>query len=547
MRAIGSGNEFFSTLVNAFRAVGKILSSGRLLLSFLVASLRAPRSNLMLFILLAVVGTVETFAREWSDPIQLTHHDGEWMTSTNADVLIDSDGYIHLQYFLERAGGQQGNFKTYHTVCNRSGDIVIGPVLLDAVINNLYFTKICETSEGNIAMVATYPDHVFNFLTIDDSCNYVIEPIPIDILSNPWWGDRLTFHDDYQSLKRTSNGGFVYMFSGLATYNDLPVSVITYTRLSAEGEGIDSVHLVDWFDRVGRPPTEKGGLRKVWFDIDQDDNLYFVYDISIRDVWTTRITKISPNDEVVYFDVRTMPFIEACESYMALDFTLDNDGDLYVPIIDMVDSTYLHLQKLNPDLEIVSDIGIDVINLLSNLAEIAIQGDRGGMIYGGSRNPDKPWNAAMFVSFSTTSDTLDSTEYVIGTGFEYVTWFEGEFYSIFYSSPGNGANAHFKMVKGTVPNSVENSSPEIPQLLSLSSYPNPFNNGTIITYTQLGLGNARFLIFDYSGRNLREITAQSISGSAMQIYWDGRDSEGNLLPSGSYFLRVNQPDERRAM
>lgn len=77
-------------------------------------------------------------------------------------------------------------------------------------------------------------------------------------------------------------------------------------------------------------------------------------------------------------------------------------------------------------------------------------------------------------------------------------------------------------------------------ILSLSSYPNPFNPATIVTYA-VTTGEPHVLdVFDVRGRRVRVLARGEGHGEGpRQVTWDGRDDDGRLVPSGSYVLRLN--------
>jgi hypothetical protein len=72
----------------------------------------------------------------------------------------------------------------------------------------------------------------------------------------------------------------------------------------------------------------------------------------------------------------------------------------------------------------------------------------------------------------------------------------------------------------------------------LSSYPNPFNGMTVITYRNLKGGEIE--IYNIRGRKIRTLTTDSKEG---RIIWDARDALGNKVSSGIYFARARAPQE----
>jgi hypothetical protein len=74
------------------------------------------------------------------------------------------------------------------------------------------------------------------------------------------------------------------------------------------------------------------------------------------------------------------------------------------------------------------------------------------------------------------------------------------------------------------------------------NFPNPFNPTTSITYNLTKQGAARLLVYDVGGRLVRELTQGVQPAGSHLVTWDGRDSNGNRLPSGTYFYRLEAPE-----
>jgi flagellar hook assembly protein FlgD len=49
---------------------------------------------------------------------------------------------------------------------------------------------------------------------------------------------------------------------------------------------------------------------------------------------------------------------------------------------------------------------------------------------------------------------------------------------------------------------------------------------------------ARYEVFDLLGRVVRVVETLSFAVGWHQIVWDGRDEKGELVPAGTYFVRV---------
>ena len=74
----------------------------------------------------------------------------------------------------------------------------------------------------------------------------------------------------------------------------------------------------------------------------------------------------------------------------------------------------------------------------------------------------------------------------------------------------------------------------------LEARPNPMHDQTSIRYTTSRIDedtSVEMRIFDSSGRLVRELVAESHSGSASAL-WDGRTKDGSTASSGVYFVKV---------
>lgn len=86
----------------------------------------------------------------------------------------------------------------------------------------------------------------------------------------------------------------------------------------------------------------------------------------------------------------------------------------------------------------------------------------------------------------------------------------------------------------------EGGSPGIPNLTQLeNAYPNPFNPDTTIRYQLKDPGKVEIVIYNLKGQMLRSFSASHETAGSYHFRWDGRDSSGNVLPSGVYLYRMS--------
>ncbi|MDO9391301.1 MAG: type IX secretion system sortase PorU [bacterium] len=71
------------------------------------------------------------------------------------------------------------------------------------------------------------------------------------------------------------------------------------------------------------------------------------------------------------------------------------------------------------------------------------------------------------------------------------------------------------------------------------NYPNPFKQSTCFTFNLYQEGDVTIKIYTIGGRMIKTLTQSGRSFGYNQIYWDGRDADGDLLANGVYFYKVS--------
>jgi len=81
------------------------------------------------------------------------------------------------------------------------------------------------------------------------------------------------------------------------------------------------------------------------------------------------------------------------------------------------------------------------------------------------------------------------------------------------------------------------------------NYPNPFNQGAGIRFQvsgvrDQGLGDTRvkLAIYNILGQHIRTLVDEEKPEGTYRVYWDGRDKNGQAVPSGVYFYRLQAGD-----
>ena len=82
--------------------------------------------------------------------------------------------------------------------------------------------------------------------------------------------------------------------------------------------------------------------------------------------------------------------------------------------------------------------------------------------------------------------------------------------------------------------------------LILSNFPNPLAHSTRIRYANSVAGETSIDIYDISGRRIRTLVDSYLPAGVNYVSWDGRDNGGVRVPSGLYFLRLQNGVSRQS-
>lgn len=83
----------------------------------------------------------------------------------------------------------------------------------------------------------------------------------------------------------------------------------------------------------------------------------------------------------------------------------------------------------------------------------------------------------------------------------------------------------------------ESSRPGAPFSLG-QNYPNPFNPSTTVPYRLDEPGQVQLSIYDIAGREVNRIVDRHVAAGSYSIAWPGIDAQGNMVPSGVYFVKL---------
>ncbi len=119
-------------------------------------------------------------------------------------------------------------------------------------------------------------------------------------------------------------------------------------------------------------------------------------------------------------------------------------------------------------------------------------------------------------------------------------------YNVAQSSSGGKRSRTKKMefFQSTVSVAVTDLPETGEQTNTLVNYPNPFNEETQIMLQNPRAGFFSIAVYDLLGRQVAVLFQGELSSGNHSFVWDGKDSNGNVLPSGVYFLIAGTKAEK---
>ncbi len=79
------------------------------------------------------------------------------------------------------------------------------------------------------------------------------------------------------------------------------------------------------------------------------------------------------------------------------------------------------------------------------------------------------------------------------------------------------------------------------------NYPNPFNPSTTIQFDLPVATDVQLAVYDLLGREVVRLVNRHLEAGYHHRVWDGRDRNGNEVPTGIYFVLVVTPEFRRSI
>lgn len=121
--------------------------------------------------------------------------------------------------------------------------------------------------------------------------------------------------------------------------------------------------------------------------------------------------------------------------------------------------------------------------------------------------------------------------------------FGKQFADVSYGRYPDGSD-NWQYFNATTPGASNISSESIETIYDKSfklyqNFPNPFNYKTLIKFTLTKNDFVEIIIYNINGIPIKTLVSRKFPIGTHQIYWDGRNNFGNIVPTGIYFYRMS--------
>ena len=80
---------------------------------------------------------------------------------------------------------------------------------------------------------------------------------------------------------------------------------------------------------------------------------------------------------------------------------------------------------------------------------------------------------------------------------------------------------------------------------TLGAYPNPFNPSTTISFSTIAATPVQISIYNLKGQMVRNLANQTMTVGNHEVVWNGADTNGKVMSSGLYFVRLQHSGQTR--
>ncbi len=172
-------------------------------------------------------------------------------------------------------------------------------------------------------------------------------------------------------------------------------------------------------------------------------------------------------------------------------------------------------------------------NTLIQDAEWGITPNNGNIIHWLDGNIDNnPW----FVDSDNNDYTLSSISTAINAGTDFFVW-EGDTLVNLSPEDYNGSAPDLGAYEWE--DSLSFDYQALPETITLTNYPNPFNPVTTISFSLTIRSNVKLDIYDILGNHIKTLLEGLVSPGQYDIEWNGDNKAGKSVVSGTYIAKLS--------
>jgi len=414
---------------------------------------------------------------------------------------------------------------------NTSGVIAVDPT--DS--KTIYISGVLKTTDGGL----TWAVHLDGF-NLAFATDVIVDPNNPQVVYVCGYGLQM-------GLVKSTNGGLAWTKSDTGIVTDHHGYSLAAIALDAKR---NILYAGDFASGGGAYRSLDGGKR--WelltkafstYDLLIDEKNGIVYAGTANGVWKShdqgrtwiRISKglpinsINPfSGDTLYHDARSITMIkksntlyaalwdngiyksyDAGKNWLSINSTLTNDLTLNAGVV------VSHL-----DTNVVYTGGFPSLMKKSGIFRSLNGGQTWEKYHNGFPSPGNDNVAARFLAYDYLSNTL---------------------YGIFCIEVNDSSQSVLYKLRPATPTPVvENSKNESPlrEYHLFQNYPNPFKSETMLEYKIKGNEIVNLIIYDVTGKEVKELVYKSQPRGDYQIVWNGKNTQGGDVPSGVYLIQL---------
>jgi hypothetical protein len=133
---------------------------------------------------------------------------------------------------------------------------------------------------------------------------------------------------------------------------------------------------------------------------------------------------------------------------------------------------------------------------------------------------------------NTGDKNQSSPDVKLWNGLIYTTWTDNR-------TGGTGYDIWANVLDWGNPTRISDKERSLPSAFMLSqNYPNPFNPTTAIQYQLPKGGMVTLEVYNFIGQRVKRLVYQNQTAGIHQQLWDGRNDDGEMMPTGVYFYQL---------